>query len=387
MPRRRYQEGRFVRENGKYYSFFYRDKLDNLGIAKSVLTRNFLGSADSMSELQARREHDRLRNQINRERGSVPVAPKGETFGDAAKSYLESIAPHLAVSTLRQRSSHLRFHLLPKFGGAALMSLDIQAIQRFATDMLASNSRKTILNVLGTLFAVLDYASKCEVKVSATKLTDIQLISDRRGVEGVYLTPQQVETILAEAREPYKTMFTLAWATGFRAGELLGLSVDDIDFKRLVIQPRFQSDDSTRSLRELKTKFSNSPIAITKETAKMLTNYLVKHWRQNEARLLFPNRNGRPWKREYVVKFGLRPVLRKLGYRVQGVGLHAFRHGLGTALSNAKVSPKTVQRILRHSDIKTTFRYYVHSDMDQQRDALEALQSKQFVSIETEEGR
>jgi integrase len=84
-------------------------------------------------------------------------------------------------------------------------------------------------------------------------------------------------------------------------------------------------------------------------------------------------RRGRPRKRAYVVKFGLKPVLKKLGLSTKGVGLHAFRHGLGTALSNGKVSPKVVQQILRHADIKTTFRYYVHADTDVQRKALESV--------------
>jgi integrase len=70
------------------------------------------------------------------------------------------------------------------------------------------------------------------------------------------------------------------------------------------------------------------------------------------------------------VRFGLKPLLRKFGLPTQDVGLHAFRHGLGTALSNNRVSPTTVQQILRHADIKTTFRYYVHSDTDAQRTAL-----------------
>jgi integrase len=72
------------------------------------------------------------------------------------------------------------------------------------------------------------------------------------------------------------------------------------------------------------------------------------------------------------VKFGLKPLLRKFGLPVKDVWLHAFRHGLGTALSNGKVSPKTVQQILRHSAIKTIFRYYVRSDA--QRSALETIQ-------------
>jgi integrase len=32
-----------------------------------------------------------------------------------------------------------------------------------------------------------------------------------------------------------------------------------------------------------------------------------------------------------------------------------------------------MQQILRHTDIKTTFRYYVHSDTDAQRDALSQI--------------
>ncbi len=93
----------------------------------------------------------------------------------------------------------------------------------------------------------------------------------------------------------------------------------------------------------------------------------------NSGGLLFPNRNGRPRKWQYVVKFGLKPLLRKLALPTKDVGLHAFRHGLGTALANSKVSPKTVQQILRHTDIKTTLRYYVHSDTDAQRNALSQI--------------
>jgi integrase len=92
---------------------------------------------------------------------------------------------------------------------------------------------------------------------------------------------------------------------------------------------------------------------------------------------------NRPRKREYVVKWGLKPLLGKFGLPTKGVGLHAFRHGLGTALSESKVSPKTVQQILRHSDFKTTFRYYVHSDTDAQRNTLEKISIGTNVPIGT----
>src|ERR1700684_1696668 len=96
VPKRRYQEGTFRKENGHYYSFFYRDRNMQDGNTRSVKTRFDHGKIGLVSELSARREHDRLRQQINRERGSVPTAPRGETFSDAAKNYIESIAPHLS---------------------------------------------------------------------------------------------------------------------------------------------------------------------------------------------------------------------------------------------------------------------------------------------------
>jgi hypothetical protein len=101
VPKRRYQEGLFKKENGNYYSFFYRDRAMQDGTTRSVYTRIHLGKVGEVSELSARREHDRLRQQINRERGSVPTAPKGETFEEVAKTYMKDIAPLLSPSTER----------------------------------------------------------------------------------------------------------------------------------------------------------------------------------------------------------------------------------------------------------------------------------------------
>jgi integrase len=386
VPKRRFQEGTFRKENGHFYSFFYRDRKMPDGSTRSVKERFDHGKAGEISELSARREHDRLRQQINRERGSVPTAPRGETFEDAAKAYIESVAPHLSCSTVRQRQSHLRCQILPRFGTSALMALDVSALQRFATEMLATHSRKTIVNVLGTVFAILDYAQKCGMRTPEVNFSALTIRADRGEHEPAYFKPEDVAKIVGAAKEPYKTMFALAWATGLRAGELLGLTVGDLDFQRGVIQPRKQADDRTRELRDLKTKRSKSAVAMTPETAALLTRYLRDHWQENPSGLLFPNRTGRPRKRANVVRFGLKSLLRRFGLPTRDVGLHAFRHGLGTALSNSRVSPKTVQQILRHADIKTTFRYYVHSDADAQRIALATVAIGTNVLISTAVG-
>ena len=291
---------------------------------------------------------------------------------------MKDIAPQLSISTVRQRTSHLQAHLLPRFGRQALMSLDIQTLQRFVTELSSTLSRKSNLNVLGTITAMLNYAKKCGIRVPEIPSGSLMIAGDRDGAEAVYFKRADVQRIIQLAREPYKSMFTLAAVTGLRAGELLGLTVSDIDFDRMMVCPRKQADDRTRELRELKTKKSRTPVPITPDTAAVLRNYLQSHWKENPQGLLFPNRVDRPRKRVHVVKFGLRPILRKLGIPTHKAGMHAFRHGLGTALANAGVSPAIVQRTPRHTDIKTTLRFYVHADTDTQRAALAQIQPLQM---------
>jgi integrase len=257
------------------------------------------------------------------------------------------------------------------------MAMDNQVLQCFTTELLARLSRKSILNVLGTLFAVLAYAKQCGIRVSDASVSSIKLGGDREGTEAKYFKRSAAHQIIQEAREPYRTIFALLWSTGLRAGELLGLRVGDLDFDRKLIHPRTQADDRKRELRGLKTPKSRDAIPMTGETIGRLQDYLKNHWKDNPQGLLFPNRRGRPCKRANVVKFGLWPILERLGHPTHRFGLHAFRHGLGTAMADARVSPKVVQSILRHTDIKTTLRYYVHVDDDVQRDALAQIQSLQ----------
>ncbi len=350
--KRRYQEGLLKAENGYWYSFFRRDVVQPDGSTQSKLARIKIGKVSAMSELAAKREHGRLREQINRERGSVPPAPKGESFRDIADLYMTNVAPHLSISTVRQRKSHLNAHLLPRFGNEALMTLNVKALQMFATDMLATNADKGIVNVLGTLFRVLDYAKRTGIRVPDTKMKDLTLRSNRDTKEVAYFKPADAHRIIAAAKEPYRTIFILAWGSGLRAGELLGLTVNDIDFEQKLILPRRQADDRTRQLRELKTKKSKSPVPMTAAVEAALREHLTR-LQPNPLGLLFPSRTGKPRKRGYVIKFGLAPVLKKLG--LPKAGLHAFRHGLGTALANSKVSPKLVQSILRHADLQRRF--------------------------------
>lgn len=211
---------------------------------------------------------------------------------------------------------------------------------------------------------------------------DIELGTKTSTTEAPYFTREQTQQIIAEANEPYKTLFILAWSTGLRAGELLALTTGDLDFTKKTIRVNKTADDNTRQIRSPKTKRSAAILPMPSALEAALRLYLDKDWKPNFANLLFPNPRGtRPRSRDNVVKYRLKPILNKLGIPSKDVGLHAFRHGLATELADASVPLPVLQSQTRHADVRTTLRIYSHVVQQSQRDAMERIGQALTVQI------
>lgn len=368
------------------YSFYYEDVQQPDGSLESRRVRRAIGriSEDGLSERAARREHDRIMQAVNQERGSVAPAIKGRTFQNAVEAWRKAIAPNLSPATVRQYECYLRKHILPKFKDAAPSSLNLSALQQFATDLREKLSRKTVLNILGTVFAVLDYAERTGTQVSKVCFSDIQLGAKTDKSRAAFFTREQAARIIRASREPYKTIFSVAWATGLRAGELLALTTADLDFERKTICVNKSADDLTREIRQPKTKSSSAVLPMPAWLEATLRNYLAHNWKSNTGGFLFPNHNGTNTRlRESVVIYGLRPVLKRLGIPHKDVGLHAFRHGLATALVEASVPLSVLQQQMRHADVRTTLGIYAHVLPESQRAAVESIAIGTTVPIGT----
>jgi integrase len=389
VAKRRFQRGCFQLKNGVAYTFYYEDSQQLDGTLATLKVRHLIGRVgpSGISERAARREHDRIMQEVNRKRGSVAPAVKGRAFRDLAVAWLADVAPHLSPATVRQRRSYLRQHILPTFGDAAPHALDVAALQKFATEMRKALSRKTVINVLGTLFVILDYAGRCGTLVSKVKFSDLELGVHTTEPTTAFFTRDQAARIIASSKEPYKTLFALAWATGLRAGEILALTTGDLDFERRTIRVDKSADDNTRQIRQPKTKKSTATLPMPSALAAALRNYIDHYWRPNPAGLLFANPKGtHPRWRDNVVKYGLKPVLKRLGLPTNNVGLHAFRHGLATELANAGEPLPVLQQQMRHADVRTTLAVYAHAIPATQREAMERASISTLAPIGTQAG-
>jgi integrase-like protein len=222
VARRRFQRGSFIKEaNGGMYSMHCLDTEQSDGSLLTKQVKRFLGNLSQFSERAGRQTHAKIMEEVNRERGSVLPVKRGQTFEDAVAMWRAAIAPNLSPATVRPRESFLRTHILPRFGKHTLQDIGVGELQQFATDLRDKVSGKTIVNVLSTVFGVLDYAGRCGMKVANVGFTDSQIGSTSRNAPVPFFTRAQALDIIGAAKEPFKTLFALAWYTGMRAGELV----------------------------------------------------------------------------------------------------------------------------------------------------------------------
>lgn len=179
----------------------------------------------------------------------------------------------------------------------------------------------------------------------------------------------EVKRMLLVLEEPAKTVVLTAALSGLRKSEIRGLRWEDLSGKELSVNRSVWN----REVNEPKTIRSKAPIPVVKRPADALDEH-----RQRMGKLavgpIFQASNGKPLNLDNLVRREIVPALEGTG--VEWHGWHAFRRGLATTLHQLGVDDKTIQAILRHSNVGITMNIYVKSVADSQVSAMGALEAK-----------
>jgi integrase/recombinase XerD len=175
----------------------------------------------------------------------------------------------------------------------------------------------------------------------------------------IILSPQEVRRVLDAVAYPRdRLMCRTIYACGLRLGEVLRLRVQDIDRERMVLWVRQGKGQKDRGI----------PLC------QLLLKELRVHWcvqRPNDY--LFANHRGQPLDASTLQR-AFRIAVADSGLTKHAT-LHTLRHCYATHLLEAGIDLLTLQRLLGHSDMRTTLRY-LHLRVDhlkQIRSPLELL--------------
>jgi integrase len=326
------------------------------------------------------------------------------TFADLAYHYAEhellepaeSIHPK-AHTTIRGYERILRNRLLPRWGNRVALSIEPLEVEQWLKGLKEKEglANPTLDKTRRGMSLVYRHSQRYGLIPRNQESKPMRFVRCRTTseYEAIILSPEQAYAVLINLREPERTLTLLAASTGLRISECLGLQWQDVSFAESIIQVR--RTWTCGRVGWPKSKTSRGPVPMHPLLAQFMFGWKRITPYSQTCDWVFPSfklKGRRPRVANMLVEDYLRPAAVRVGILSshrddkdklvdddpRRFGFHNLRHSLASFLVRIKTDPKTVQTLLRHSDVKLTLQCYTHSVSDDRMAATGAMLSAIF---------
>jgi len=284
-----------------------------------------------------------------------PKTQDGDTVRSVITRYEAERMPTRA-STARVYRCFMRNHVLPKWGDTLIQDVQPRPVELWLRKLPLSPKSKT--HVRSLMHGLVEFAMWAGMlDISRNPVSLVRNIGATRKVRKARsLTAEQFHALLKELQEPFGTMALLSVCLGLRFSEALALRWGDVDWldSRLSIRRGIVN----QIVGDVKTQGSARTFNLASELLERL-----KAWKQASSFsgaedwiFASPFKLGRlPY--SYT---GTRQELERAS-KAAGIGhvsSHAFRHTYRSWLDAVKTPIAVQQKMMRHTDIRTTMNVY-----------------------------
>ena len=270
-----------------------------------------------------------------------------------------------AYSTSAVYKVYLKSWILPRWGSYRIQDVKTVAVEEWLGSLSLTNGTKAKLrNIMSALFR---HAMRNEW-IDKNPISLVRQSAKREQAPEI-LDVQEIQSLLSELQEPYRTMVFLAAATGLRVSELLALKWSDINFESLEIS--LNRAVVHQVIGNLKTEASRKPIPVAPELAESLLSLRLRSAYNQPEDWVFasPETGGKqPFWPENLLRRHIRPAAKRVGIGKR-IGWHTFRHSYATLLKANGEDVKTVQESLRHANSRITLDTYTQATTPAKRHA------------------
>jgi len=235
------------------------------------------------------------------------------------------------------------------FGDLDLASLDGAQVKQFVLERARGSSFHQTRNVLTGLRSFLGFLRMRghiarDLTGAVPKVAGWRLASLPK-----YLPPEQVHAIIESCdrrttigRRDYAALLLLA-RVGLRAGEVAGLSLDDVDWRESILTIRGKGGRTDR-------------LPLSAEVGAALASYLRRRQPRTDCRSLFLKACA---PRTKLGKVAVTEIVRRACKRagLPLVGAHRLRHSAATLMLRKGATLDEVAQVLRHRHLATTAIY------------------------------
>ena len=270
-------------------------------------------------------------------------------------------------------------HLIPGLGDIPVSELKGIHIRKYINDKAAAGHIKDGgKHHMAILKMALEQAVIDE-EIPKNPALGVRLLKRERK-EYIPWTKKEVEMFLNYTKNKrFYPLYLLAWVTGMRRSELLGLQWHDIDFNKNLIYVRrsLVKVEGGCEIQEPKTKLSRRTLTIPDKVMKVLEEWLEKQKREGKKKIdynprgfVFVNSSGRFYYPDYV-SHKFQEEVKSAGLRQ--VRFYDFRHSHATYLLELGEDIKVISDRLGHSTIMLTGDTYTHVQQNIQQKVAEKL--------------
>lgn len=303
--------------------------------------------------------------------------------------WLRHMEHRVRPQTVSGYENNVRLHIGPRIGSKKLSRLTVRDVRIMVDDLRGSGmSPRMVQWVHSTLRVALQHAF-AEDLVTRNVAKGVRIETPTKVTT---IDPFDVDEARAFLRKVRGHRLDALWVTvlvlGLRRSEACGLHWSDIDFAKGTVRITRGLQRSGGALQELPTKTQRSRRTVPLPA--VVVGALAEH-RDRQAKeradarywqdtpYVFTSSIGTPLEPRTLTRT-FHALCARHGMR--RVRLHDLRHTCVSLLLALGVSPRVVMEIVGHSAIEMTMNVYAHVSLDNQRAALDLLNSQL-----TEDGR
>jgi integrase len=270
----------------------------------------------------------------------------------------------LSHAYISEKESLISCHLIPGFP-MPMNEIDEEAVDKFNDSLVAFNySSSTITNILGELRVVLKLAKRWK---RIKSVPDFSVPGKQLGTVDKIISMQDLAILLKNALPEVRLPILFAVSTGVRFGSLVAAKWGDFDFTdaTFLVQRSFVEG----KMKHPKSR-KNRIISLDDQILSVLLFHRKNSKYHKDEDFIFPRPDGS----NYCYR-ELYPLLIKSCDRagINRISWHWFRHTYITMLTMAGVTPRIVQELAGHSDIRLTMARYTKINHDAKRAAANSL--------------
>lgn len=281
------------------------------------------------------------------------------TFESLYDRYKKYITPRVRKSSLNGRFNMIERHITPFFGSRLVSEITPADIVTWQNEMLQKDLSETYLNQINIyLKAIFNYAVEY---LGLLKNPCTKSIGSRKTKKLDFWTPEEYHKFIEQLSTrkdfyenlAYFTMFEILYYTGMRVGELLALTLQDVDLdaNQIHITKTYYHIPGEDMINPPKTESGERVVDIPGFLADEIKEYIEHLYEPEPETRLFE-------KRPQYLRSVFYNRIEKAG--VKRIRIHDLRHSHASTLISLGANPVLVAERLGHESADITLKIYAH---------------------------